>query len=263
MIKCGWASQDERGRASGGKAGDQTGREVKVGNWYNFGQNCVIRFKNADEGRKFARVIKSLCNNDCVGYDQSQRTTLYEELKKQAFDYTKLKTKCETDCSAMIAAALACIGVKISKNAWTGNLVPMCRATGKFTFHTDAKYLTSDKYLKTGDIILNTAAHVITALEDGEAAKKKTVKKPKGKYAGKLPKFPPKGYIQKGDTGSNVKLLQSFLKWYGTYTGSIDGSAGPKTDTAIRDFQRAEKITADGSFGKKSLAKAKKYKESK
>lgn len=22
---------------------------------------------------------------------------------------------------------------------------------GKFTFHTDAKYLTSDKYLKTGD----------------------------------------------------------------------------------------------------------------
>ena len=181
MIKCGWASQDERGRASGGKAGDQTGREVKVGIWYNFGQNCVIRFKNADEGRKFARVIKSLCNNDCIGYDQSQRTTLYEELKKQAFDYTKLKTKCETDCSAMIAAALTCIGIKVSKNAWTGNLVPLCRATGKFTFHTDAKYLTSDKYLKTGDIIINTAAHVITALEDGEAAKEKTVKKPKGK----------------------------------------------------------------------------------
>ena len=85
------------------------------------------------------------------------------------------------------------------------------------------------------------------------------VKKPKGKYAGKLPKLPPKGYIQKGDTGSNVKLLQSFLKWYGTYTGSIDGSAGPKTDTAIRNFQRAEKIAIDGSFGKKSLAKAKEY----
>ena len=83
MIKCGWASQDERGRASGGKAGDQTGREVKTGSWYNFGQNCVIRFKKADEGRKFARVIKSLCNNDCVGYDQSQRTTLYEELKSR------------------------------------------------------------------------------------------------------------------------------------------------------------------------------------
>lgn len=77
----------------------------------------------------------------------------------------------------MIAAALACIGVKISKNAWTGNLVPLCRATGKFTFHTDAKYLTSDKYLKTGDIVLNTAAHVITALEDGEAAKKKNGQK--------------------------------------------------------------------------------------
>ena len=35
-IKCGWASIDERGRASGGKAGDQTGVEVKIGNWYYF-----------------------------------------------------------------------------------------------------------------------------------------------------------------------------------------------------------------------------------
>lgn len=261
MIKCGWASQDERGRAFGGKAGDQTGKEVKVGYWYNFGQNCVIRFKNADEGRKFARVVKALCNNDCVGYDQSQRTTLYEELKKQGFNYAKLKTKCETDCSAMIAAALACIGIKISKNAWTGNLTALCRTTGKFTFHTDAKYLTSDKYLKTGDIILNTASHVITALEDGVGTKEKTIKKPKGKYTGKLPELPPKGYIQRGDTGSNVRLLQRFLIWYGVYAESADGSAGPKTDSAIRDFQRSEKITVDGSFGKKSLARAKKYKE--
>ena len=259
MIKCGWASQDERGKASGGKAGDQTGKEVKVGYWYNFGQNCIIRFKKADEGRKFARVIKALCNNSCVGYDQSQRTTLYDQLQKQGFDYTKLKTKCETDCSAMIAAALACIGIKISKNAWTGNLIACCKETGKFTFYTDSIYLTSDKYLKTGDIILNTAAHVITALEDGEKANKQTTKKPSGKYTGKLPALPPKGYIQKGDTGSNVKLLQSFLKWYGVYTGSVDGSAGPKTDTAIRGFQQAEKITVDGSFGKKSLAKAKEY----
>ena len=30
-VKCGWASIDERGRARGGSAGDQTGKEVKIG----------------------------------------------------------------------------------------------------------------------------------------------------------------------------------------------------------------------------------------
>ena len=33
---CGWASIDEKGKATGGQKGDQTGREVRTGNWYNF-----------------------------------------------------------------------------------------------------------------------------------------------------------------------------------------------------------------------------------
>lgn len=40
-TQCGWASLDENGNISGGSAGDQTGQEVKLGNWYNFGQNTV------------------------------------------------------------------------------------------------------------------------------------------------------------------------------------------------------------------------------
>ena len=34
-VKIGHASIDERGKISGGKAGDQTGKEVCIRDWYN------------------------------------------------------------------------------------------------------------------------------------------------------------------------------------------------------------------------------------
>ena len=40
-ILCGWASQSEKGTING-KKGDQTGKEVKIGNYVTIGQNCVI-----------------------------------------------------------------------------------------------------------------------------------------------------------------------------------------------------------------------------
>lgn len=250
-IKCGWASIDERGKASGGKAGDQTGKEVKIGIWYNFGQDVIIRAKSDKVAAKMAKACKSLCSGNYVGYDQSQRTTLYDQLEKVKWDYSKLKTKCETDCSALMACVARCAGIKVNKNIWTGNMVAAFKATGKFEIFTSSKYLTSDGYLKTGDIIVNQAKHVIMALEDGN--------KSKG-YTGTYPSLPTKGYICKGDKGTRVSLLQKFLKWYGVYSGEIDGSAGPGTDKAIRDFQKKEHLTVDGAFGKASLAKARTYK---
>ena len=56
MALCGWASIDERGRVSGGAAGDQTGREVKVGEWYNFGQTVGLRIKNRGLANRAASV---------------------------------------------------------------------------------------------------------------------------------------------------------------------------------------------------------------
>ena len=89
---CGWASLDENGRASGGSAGDQTGQEVKLGNWYNFGQTEVLRFKNRDLAERAANVMRSICNNSHVGYDQNQRTTLYTQLKAVGWDVSRLQT---------------------------------------------------------------------------------------------------------------------------------------------------------------------------
>ena len=45
ISNCG---HDENGRYSGGKAGDQTGTEWRVINWYNRPWKCVLRHPNAD-----------------------------------------------------------------------------------------------------------------------------------------------------------------------------------------------------------------------
>lgn len=85
--------------------------------------------------------------------------------------------------------------------------------------------------------------------------------KTKKTYSGAFPKLPTRGYFQKGDTGTQVKNLQKFLNWYGNYKLDVDGEIGSKTISAVKKFQTAEKITADGYFGKNSLAKAKAVKK--
>lgn len=166
-IKCAWASIDERGKAKGGKAGDQTGKEVKIGNWYNFSQNVILRPTTKTAANKMVAAAKWLAKSNLVGYDQGQRETLYNALKKVDFKYSKLKTKCETDCSAFIACLVNIAGIKVSPSVWTGNMKSALLATKKFTALTAKKYLTSGDYLKAGDIILNEKSHVIIAIENG------------------------------------------------------------------------------------------------
>lgn len=56
--------------------------------------------------------------------------------------------------------------------------------------------------------------------------------------------------LYKGCRGSDVKTLQTQLKSLGYYkTGSVDGIFGSLTDAAVRQFQRAAKITVDGVVG--------------
>ena len=169
-VLCGWASIDERGKAKGGSAGDQTGKEVKTGNWYNFGQSVVLRFKDRAKAKKAAQTMKILCTGNYVGYDQNQRTTLYTEMQKVGWDASKLKTKCETDCSAMMSPVLRSVGINISKDVYTGNLVQACMVTGEFTKLIASKYTDGSEHLMIGDIMVNPGSHTIMALEDGSKA---------------------------------------------------------------------------------------------
>lgn len=183
-VKCGWASIDEHGKIKGGKAGDQTGKEVRTGNWYKFGQTAVYRWKDRTKAKQFAACVESLCNNKNVGYDQGQRGTLNSELKKLKWDYKKLKTPCECDCSDLVVAGVNCVMKKeiLSPKLYTGNIGNALMDTKMFTKLTGARYCSSDKYLAIGDIINHPGSHVIVALANGSktaAAEKKAVKKAK------------------------------------------------------------------------------------
>lgn len=53
---------------------------------------------------------------------------------------------------------------------------------------------------------------------------------------------------------SQVTMLQQSLTQYGFDTHGADGKYGNNTTTVVKQFQKSEGLTADGLFGKKSLA---------
>ena len=60
--------------------------------------------------------------------------------------------------------------------------------------------------------------------------------------------------LKNGSTGAQVKTVQTKLKNWGYYTGSVDGIYGPKTVAAVKYFQRVNGLTQDGIVGAKTAA---------
>ena len=63
------------------------------------------------------------------------------------------------------------------------------------------------------------------------------------------------GSLKRGSTGTEVKSLQTLLIEQGYLSGRADGVYGSKTAAAVRAFQKANQLTADGIAGAKTLAK--------
>jgi len=99
--------------------------------------------------------------------------------------------------------------------------------------------LTGDKKkAATPPATLPTTTHAVT-----------TTKKP---TTGKTPAAPTVT-LKPGDTGAQVKRLQQFLRLFGYSTGKIDGEYGPATTAAVKRFQQATNLTADGIAGPATL----------
>ena len=56
-----------------------------------------------------------------------------------------------------------------------------------------------------------------------------------------------------GSRGDEVKQIQTKLKRWGYYKGSVDGIYGSKTVEAVKYFQKKNGLTADGIAGEKTL----------
>ena len=251
-VLCSWASIGENGKATGGKAGDQTGRECKNGPWYYFGQTQCFRWKSATLAHKFAVAMKFFCDSPLVGYAQDGRITLYNALKKVNWDYKKLKTKVNCDCSMLIACAINCaVGrAVIPPYVYTGNLKSLLMTKDLFVLMTGSKYTHFEDYLMEGDILNAPGHHVIASISHGHKSGKKkssTIAEPT---------------LKRGSTGSQVKKLQAHLNKLG-YTNadgkslSLDGIFGMSTQEALRKFQKAKGLTVDGIYGSKTYAKMK------
>lgn len=165
-VMIGHARGDEEGKAKGGEAGDQTGKEVCIQKWYNKPWTMIFRAKDTSVAEKLASTMEAACANDNIGYDQAQRTTLYTQAEKVKFDLTKINTPCECDCSALVAVCVNAAGIKVSKSMYTGSEEKTLLATGKFLRYNGTGYQTKSDYLRRGDILLGNG-HTAICLTNG------------------------------------------------------------------------------------------------
>lgn len=171
ISNCG---HDENNRYNGGKAGDQTGGEWAVINWYSRPWNYVLRHPDRRVGNLLADIARAAAENNHNGYDQNQRGTYWQNLKVSNYDPAQITSRCEADCSSGVAANVKAAGYRlgikelqnVSSECYTGNIRPALKKAG-FQVLTDKKYLTSPDYLLPGDILLYEYHHVATNLSVG------------------------------------------------------------------------------------------------
>ena len=244
-VKIGSARIDEHGNASGGAAGDQTGREVSTQDWYLHKKGWrVLRCIDPGRAGRIAEAMLAACKNPKIGYDQGQRLTLYNLAKAVGFDPARVATKCETDCSALVRVCLAFAGIMVG-NFRTTNEAKVILASGMFVELTASKYTTGSAYLRKGDVLVTrTQGHTVVVLTDGPKAERNVP--PPASAPG-----PGAGGLRRGDGGAAVTAMQlRLLKWdpaclpgYGA-----DGDFGPETERAVAAFQRAASLPVTGIY---------------
>lgn len=242
-VKISNSGSDEHGNYKGGAAGDNTGKEWYIRDWYNRPWNCVLRHPDPEVRACLADLATKAANNNRIGYDQYQRQTYWNELQKVNYDPSKITVACEADCSAGVIANIKAAGYILNrpelKNitcTYTGNMRAGLQAAG-FACLTDAKYLTSSAYLVAGDVLLNDKHHTATAVTNGVNSGNGSVSP-----AASMP------LIKRGSKGSAVLQLQKILNSKG-YKLSEDSDFGPATEAAVKAFQKANHLETDGEVG--------------
>lgn len=100
---------DENGKASGGKAGDQTRKEIRTTSAYQLAKGMrVFRCPNANTAYWIGTNAYNIAANNLYGYDQSQRDTGYNLAKAAGWEPRKVNQACELDCSSMVRTCVAC-----------------------------------------------------------------------------------------------------------------------------------------------------------
>jgi len=250
-MRIGHASISENGnngRDGRAKAGDQTGKEVCIRSFYKKPWLYCLRCKDSAKAEIMASACEYLCNSNMVGYDQSQRLTLHNELSKIHYKYRELKVKCECDCSSFMTVLAEIAGIfpaYTSGNApVTANMVNKFKATGMFEVITDG--INIEDNLKRGDILVGAPnTHTVMVLDNGV-----------GTVVTKSRRT-----LKKGMSGDDVKYMQTILIKEGYTVGNsgADGQFGNNTLKALKQFQSDKCLGVDGICGPKTWSMLERY----
>lgn len=237
MTIIGSARIDERGRATGGKAGDQKQTaspdykgEVAMQNFYVSSKGWyILRAKNPDIASKIALAMTIACNNPNIGYNQARRLDIIK-----AGTHATQPTSC--DCSSLVRQCIRESGIEVG-NFTTANEAAVLVGTGQF----DKFVYTKGSQLYLGDILVTKTKGHTVIVTSGATRNPNSVAVPT---------------VKMGTRGSNAKLLQHNLNQFG-YDLEEDGIFGKLSTAALVRWQHANGLTADGIYGKKSEAKMK------
>ena len=221
------------------KAGDQTGYEVCIRDWYSKPWDFILRYPDSIKAKEATLIACKLANANIVGYDQSERNTLYSKMAKYNFNvdkYIASNEKSECDCSSFVYTCYACVipDMRSYNNAPTTSYMKDFYTSFGFECFTSSKYRYTGNYLQTGDILVKSGSHTAIAVED-EIKKCNVV----------LP------ILQFGSKGETVKIVQRLLVYKGFDVGKsgCDGDYGTDTYNAVRRYQKAKGLIVDGIVG--------------
>ena len=253
-MLCAWASISEKGTANGIK-GDQTKKEVKIGNYYNFGQNEFLRPRDEEVGKKMAIAAARIAENDYIGYGQIDRNTAYNEFCKINWDINRIKeikVKCNIDCSelALCAVNFTLGYAALPHTLYTGNIkVVLLALKNKEKKHVfDCLKNLKEKDLKAGDLPLKAGHHIIVVIGSTDYRYKEKDKKVETKETKKITAPNGTPLLKENSKGNRVKSLQKALNKIGNKL-VVDGIYGEKTKEAVKRLQKEAKITVDGVYG--------------
>lgn len=257
VIKVGSARIDENGNVKGGKAGDQTGKEVSEQAFYMHSKGWLgYRLKDVSSANKAAHGMIDACNNDNIGYDQTNRAMV--KMIEKYGSPAKVTEKTETDCSNLVRAIILYATGKDVGNFSTATEASVLEKSGLFDKFT----VNSSDDVYNGDVLVTKTKGHTVIVTSGRARTETKKTETKKTYSGEFPKLPSRGYFKNGDVSAEVCKLKKFLNWYGAYKlDEKNKNYFDTTEKRVRDFQKKEGLVQDGKFGKNSLAKAKKVKK--
>lgn len=166
------------------KPGDQAnlgknngGEEYGLINWYNKPWLGILRYSGdkKDEVRStISKVATAAAKNNNIGYSQARRGTYLTQLKKVGYDPSKIKTKCDADCSSstianVIAAGNLCGISKLKKasSSVSSQTIRVELQKRDFKYYDDKKYRNGESSLKPGDILV-ASGHVAIYVGNGK-----------------------------------------------------------------------------------------------